>query len=115
MAYRESTAGDGSPTITFLYKLVPGLTTRSFGVECARLARVPNGILEKAEEVSSKTRDQVDALVKRAQYVLILHWLRRVGNVALIFLTGPERPYSVCGIASKPTKTKLYKRDTSLN
>lgn len=39
---------DGKREITFLYKLTAGLARESFGIECARLAGVPETILENA-------------------------------------------------------------------
>ena len=38
MGYMEETRIDGTRQVTFLYKLTRGITTNSFGVECARLA-----------------------------------------------------------------------------
>lgn len=36
------------PEITFLYKLVPGLADRSFGLNVARMASLPESAVQKA-------------------------------------------------------------------
>ena len=48
MGYMEEQRVNGRRDVTFLYKLTKGITTNSFGVECARLANVPEPILERA-------------------------------------------------------------------
>ncbi|PSS32179.1 hypothetical protein PHLCEN_2v2052 [Hermanssonia centrifuga] len=48
MAYTEDLRIDGTRDVTFLYKLTSGITTNSFGVECARLAGIPESVLRIA-------------------------------------------------------------------
>lgn len=48
MGYTEDTRINGRREVTFLYELTTGLTTSSFGVECARLAGIPESILRAA-------------------------------------------------------------------
>ena len=47
------------PKITFLFKLVPGVADRSFGLNVARMAHLPNGVVElaavKAEQMEKQT------------------------------------------------------------
>ena len=40
--------------ITFLYKLAPGTSHKSFGINCARLARLPAAVLELARAKASE-------------------------------------------------------------
>ena len=56
--------GDGGqppalPRITFLFKLVPGVADRSFGLNVARMAHLPGGVVElaavKAEQMEEQT------------------------------------------------------------
>jgi DNA mismatch repair protein MutS len=42
---------DGPEGIVFLHRLVPGATDRSYGVHVARLAGLPEGVLEEAERL----------------------------------------------------------------
>jgi DNA mismatch repair protein MutS len=42
---------EGPDGIVFLHRLVPGATDRSYGVHVARLAGVPEGVLEEAERL----------------------------------------------------------------
>eukprot|EP00898_Chlorokybus_atmophyticus_P000112 jgi/Chlat1/1100/Chrsp110S00058 len=39
------------PSIAFLFKLVPGYVAPSFGIHCARLARLPEDVLKRAAHV----------------------------------------------------------------
>uniref|UniRef100_A0A7S3JTZ3 DNA mismatch repair protein n=1 Tax=Aureoumbra lagunensis TaxID=44058 RepID=A0A7S3JTZ3_9STRA len=54
-----STIADGH-TITFLYKLVPGLSPRSFGINVARLAKLPNDIIQRAIEKSTEFDERLN-------------------------------------------------------
>ncbi|KAH9582231.1 DNA mismatch repair protein MutS [Trypanosoma melophagium] len=44
----ENTEDNGVPAITFLYRLVPGICTRSYGVEVALLAGIPPALVNMA-------------------------------------------------------------------
>ncbi|KDR81784.1 hypothetical protein GALMADRAFT_152606 [Galerina marginata CBS 339.88] len=59
MGYEAESRIDGTRSITFLYRLIPGLATESFGIECARLARVPEEILSVATERSAAMEEEV--------------------------------------------------------
>lgn len=53
MSYVQNNVGVSSqpsqlPQITFLYKLVPGLADRSFGLNVARMASLPESVVHKA-------------------------------------------------------------------
>ncbi|KAF7304661.1 DNA mismatch repair protein [Mycena kentingensis (nom. inval.)] len=48
VGYRAETRANGRRDVAFLYRLEKGLAPESFGVECARLAGLPEEILEKA-------------------------------------------------------------------
>ncbi|EPX71524.1 MutS protein 3 [Schizosaccharomyces octosporus yFS286] len=48
-----------SQSISFLYKLVPGIASRSYGLNVARMAGIPISIIYRAEEMSEEhERDQ---------------------------------------------------------
>ena len=51
----------GQPEITFLYKLVPGLADRSFGLNVARMASLPDSAIQKAEVKAAEMEAAVTA------------------------------------------------------
>jgi DNA mismatch repair protein MSH3 len=69
MGFTEDTCVDGTREITFLYRLAPGIASGSFGVECGRLAALPESILEQAAEQSRKMQNLVERRHKRARCV----------------------------------------------
>jgi len=70
MGYKEDILRDGLRDVVFLYKLTPGITTESFGVECGRLAGLPEPLLEVAASKSRSLRLSVEAREKRNRYVI---------------------------------------------
>ncbi|KAI5124483.1 hypothetical protein M0805_003010 [Coniferiporia weirii] len=50
MGFTEETTIEGKREITFLYRLTSGISSGSYGIECARLAGIPEQILETASE-----------------------------------------------------------------
>ena len=65
MGFTEETRIDGTREVTFLYRLTSGITAESFGVECARLAQVPEIILRRATERSQEMRSLIEKRIKR--------------------------------------------------
>ena len=65
MEYTEDARIDGTREVTFLYRLAPGLTVESFGVECARLAHIPESILRNATSKSDALRAATENRVRR--------------------------------------------------
>ncbi|TFY69894.1 hypothetical protein EVJ58_g138 [Rhodofomes roseus] len=65
MGYTEETRIDGTREVTFLYRLTPGVTEESFGVECARLAGLPESILQEATSQSAALRASTEGRVHR--------------------------------------------------
>ncbi|KIY71595.1 hypothetical protein CYLTODRAFT_345511 [Cylindrobasidium torrendii FP15055 ss-10] len=59
MNYATDTRVTGAKDVTFLYNLVQGLASESFGVECGRLAGLPESILERATVLSCRMREEV--------------------------------------------------------
>lgn len=72
MGFTEDSRVDGTREITFLYRLTPGLATESFGVECARLAGIPEDILSVASERSISMRSIVENRSRKNTFVSIL-------------------------------------------
>ncbi|KAH9842529.1 muts domain V-domain-containing protein [Rhodofomes roseus] len=69
MGYTEETRIDGTREVTFLYRLTPGVTEESFGVECARLAGLPESILQEATSQSAALRASTEGRVRRNRSV----------------------------------------------
>lgn len=65
MGFREERSIDGTRDITFLYRLTAGMATESFGVECARLAGLPETILQVATAKSEDMRTKVEERTAR--------------------------------------------------
>jgi len=65
MGYTEDLRIDGTRDITFLYRLTRGIAKESFGVECARLAGLPEQILSIATERSGVMRSIVEQRSKQ--------------------------------------------------
>jgi DNA mismatch repair protein MSH3 len=65
MGFREESRIDGTREITFLYRLTSGMATESFGIECARLAGLPEKILEAATNHSQSFQSTVQERVKQ--------------------------------------------------
>jgi DNA mismatch repair protein MSH3 len=55
MGFRE----EGEEDVTFLYQITPGVAHRSYGLNVARLARVPKAVLEVAAVKSREMEDEV--------------------------------------------------------
>ena len=52
--------------VTFLYKMVPGATNKSYGINVARLAHLPESLLERAKQIliNLEKNDNVSAMKK---------------------------------------------------
>lgn len=68
MGYKEDIRRDGSLDVIFLYKLTPGTTTESFGVECGRLAGLPEPLLQLAASKSKSLKQSVETREKRNRW-----------------------------------------------
>jgi len=65
MGYAEDLRINGTREITFLYRLTHGIAKESFGVECARLAGLPEDILSIATQRSAAMQSIVEQRSKR--------------------------------------------------
>jgi DNA mismatch repair protein MSH3 len=65
MGFAEDTRLDGRREIAFLYQLVDGLARDSFGIECARLAGLPESVLALAETHAEKMKVLVEERKRR--------------------------------------------------
>ncbi|KAG8217898.1 muts domain V-domain-containing protein [Butyriboletus roseoflavus] len=61
MGYTTDNRIDGRRDVTFLYQLTDGFAEESFGVECARLAGIPEHILSVATERSEACRTAIES------------------------------------------------------
>lgn len=69
MGFTEETRLNGRREVTFLYRLTPGLVAESFGVECARLAGLPESVLDVASEQAASMKQAIEERVRRTKWV----------------------------------------------
>ena len=69
MSFIEDTRIDGRREIRFLYQLTEGISQSSFGVECARLAGLPEHILEAATKKAATMEILMEKRARNAKYV----------------------------------------------
>jgi DNA mismatch repair protein MSH3 len=60
MGFIEDTRVDGTREITFTYNLIPGIASGSFGVECGRLAGIPESVLQAATRGAEEMRFRLE-------------------------------------------------------
>lgn len=63
----DSCVDEASETVTFLYKFVPGVCSRSFGMNVAKMAGLSEKICSRGKEMSS--RFQTAMLVAQAKKI----------------------------------------------
>jgi DNA mismatch repair protein MSH3 len=68
MGFTEQQRVDGTREITFLYHLTPGLASGSFGVECGRLAGLPESLLENAARRAASMQSAVQKRHQQFRY-----------------------------------------------
>ena len=89
MGFTEDTRIDGTREITFLYRLTSGLASKSFGIECARLAGVPEDVLTVATERSTSMQLTVEHHSRRNRYASFV-LLRARNNLVQIERGGAQ-------------------------
>ena len=70
MGFTEETSVTGKRNITFLYRLTKGISSGSYGIECARLAGISEVLLERAEEEAERMQTMVQNRGRIVRYVL---------------------------------------------
>jgi len=78
MSYEEESRIDGTREIVFLYRLTSGIAPESFGIECGRLAGLPESILAVASKRSSKLQREVEERTRQnkiCRTVKLIHQL----------------------------------------
>lgn len=70
MAFSEESSIDGSTIMAFLYKLRAGIASGSFGIECARLAGLPDKIVEMAAVQSTEIRTVIERRRRTNRFVI---------------------------------------------
>ncbi|CAH7675923.1 muts domain V-domain-containing protein [Phakopsora pachyrhizi] len=69
MKFYETVKLDGTPDITFLFKLVDGLATKSHGIHVARLAGLPDKVLKISYIKSKSLEAKVDSKIQSQRFV----------------------------------------------
>jgi DNA mismatch repair protein MSH3 len=67
MSYSTEMRINGTRDVIFLYQLTPGIALESFGVECGRLAGLPDHILRVASERSELCRTVTEQRIRRSR------------------------------------------------
>ncbi|KAF4615129.1 hypothetical protein D9613_003157 [Agrocybe pediades] len=80
MGYEVDQRITGVREVTFLYRLIPGLATESFGIECARLAALPENILEVAAERSAQMQGEVEQRVRKNKLIKAPYQIKQCLN-----------------------------------
>ncbi|KAG8892064.1 Mismatch repair protein msh3 [Tulasnella sp. 403] len=60
MTHGRSKRADGSTSVNFLYRLGPGMATGSYGIECGRLAGLPDSVLSSAQKHSDAMKERIE-------------------------------------------------------
>lgn len=68
MGFTEETEPSGKRFITFLYRIADGLSSGSYGIECARLAGLPEELLETATGRANVIQAVVERRGKTRRY-----------------------------------------------
>jgi len=77
MGYYADSQIDSTRSIAFLYRLTDGMATESFGIECGRLAKIPESILNVASERSSRLQEEVQERVRRNKLRRAAHLIQQ--------------------------------------
>jgi DNA mismatch repair protein MSH3 len=67
MKFLQAEEMDRRLSVHFLYTLAPGIASGSFGVECARLAGLPEKVLQSAAKQSNALQVVIDKRIKTAR------------------------------------------------
>ncbi|CEL52191.1 DNA mismatch repair protein MSH3 OS=Cryptococcus neoformans var, neoformans serotype D (strain B-3501A) GN=MSH3 PE=3 SV=1 [Rhizoctonia solani AG-1 IB] len=88
MGYVEQQLPSGESAISFTYKLSPGMARSSFGIECGRLAHMPEEVLQAARRHANRMQEIMEArrAVNRPRKIaeLIKNCLEINGNDATL-------------------------------
>ncbi|KZO95721.1 DNA mismatch repair protein MSH3 [Calocera viscosa TUFC12733] len=77
MGFIEEEKLDGTTEINFLYKLTAGMARGSYGIECARLAGMPESVLDSAMTRSGEMRKLVEQRTEISKLRKELHLIER--------------------------------------
>ncbi len=94
---------DGGKEVVFLYEAAEGTSHRSYGLNVARLARVPEKVIDVAEVKSRELEDSMAACKMGNLYVNL------TGSYRLTVLTNVSIDRRWCGLYSKTTQSGISK------
>ncbi|KAH8117506.1 muts domain V-domain-containing protein [Phellopilus nigrolimitatus] len=93
MGFTEDTTIEGKRVITFLYRLTNGISSGSYGIECARLAGIPEKLLESASEQAEKMQKAVQNRGRTNRHVDFRSSERCIDGV---FVSGHAKRAKLC-------------------
>lgn len=77
MGYTSDVRLGGRREITFLYKVKKGITTESFGIECARLASMPEQLLEVASARARVFQSTIEERIRQNKIIKAVMLINR--------------------------------------
>ena len=80
---RDDENYDADANVTFLYKLVGGACTKSYGLNVARLARLPQEVLNKARLKSKQFEATMTSVAKESLTAAILRLVQEIEELGL--------------------------------
>ncbi|GAA5848304.1 hypothetical protein JCM8547_004473 [Rhodosporidiobolus lusitaniae] len=86
----SSPSSAGEVDVTFLYKLAAGLASQSHGLNVARIADLPQSVLEKAREKSRALERETEEMVRRRRRERLEGVMRDLGRARKGRLEGGE-------------------------
>ncbi|KAF9009406.1 DNA mismatch repair protein MSH3 [Cyathus striatus] len=102
MGYQSESRIDGTRSIIFLYQLTSGMATESFGVECGRLAGLPEPLLTVAAEQSTHMQASVEGRIKK-------HRIRKAIQLVNAYLLDPTFNHAAVNELSTLVKSIMNK------
>lgn len=73
MMVSETTNANGKNSIEFLHKVSPGSADRSYGIEVAKLAGLPNAVLSRARSINTQLQSKNNSLASRKKVNEAIH------------------------------------------
>ena len=81
MSYLLEKGQDGEEMVTFLYKLVEGICPDSFGINVARLANIPEVVLQRAKEMADSFSIDLNLRTPEVQLFLYEQLISKIKEI----------------------------------
>lgn len=91
MACLETPRADGHADVTFLYRLADGLASASHGLNVARLAELPDGVIEVARDKAEELRRATEERTRRRRVSRLAEVITGTAHLASHGTSGVHR------------------------